>query len=153
MKKILVPTDFYLTSRWASETALDIAKRSAAEVFLLHLVEQPIPQSFNAQGQIDGSEGWEDRFYTFKLIEKGKLDLSNRAEEFSSPQVRVTQVMRIRNPYHAISTTIANQNIDLVVMGTCGNSWLEKLLVGSTTDKVIRFSKCPVLTMNQKPSS
>ena len=95
MKKILVPTDFSLTSRWASEIALDIAKRSGAEVLLLHVVEQPIPQSFNVQGQIDESEGWEDKLYTFKLIEKGKLDLSNWTEAFSSPEVRVTQVTRI----------------------------------------------------------
>jgi nucleotide-binding universal stress UspA family protein len=48
---------------------------------------------------------------------------------------------------------IPDDNIDLVVMGASSHSKIEEFLVGSTTKKVVRSSKVPVLTIHEKPST
>ena len=153
MKKILVPTDFSQTAQWAVEVAMDIAKRSGVEIVLLHVLEQPTKQSFNAQGQIDMLEGWEEKLFTMKLIQKSKAQLEDVATEVETAGIQVSQVLRIGNPYHGIRSVITDDNIDLVVMGASSHSKIEEFLVGSTTKKVVRSSKVPVLTIHEKPST
>jgi nucleotide-binding universal stress UspA family protein len=50
-------------------------------------------------------------------------------------------------------TIIVEQKVDLVVMGTSGRTKLEEMLIGSNTERIIRYAKCPVLTVHQKPVS
>ena len=153
MKKILVPIDFSLPSRWAADVACDVAKRSGAEIVLLNVVEQSTQQSFSVQGHVSDLEGWEEKLFTLKLIEKNKEELNSWTNDFHCTEVKVTQMLRIGNPFHGIHTVITDQAVDLVVMGTLGHSFLENIFLGSTTDKVVRYSKCPVLTVHEKPSS
>lgn len=44
---------------------------------------------------------------------------------------------------------VNNPKIDLVVMGTSGHSKLEEMIIGSNTEKVVRHSRCPVLTVHE----
>jgi len=151
MKKILIPTDFSGPATWAVAAAKDIAMRSGAEIILLHVVEQQRKESFNAQGQIEMIEDWEERIFTSKLIQRGKNQLAEIANDLADSQVRVRVELRIGNPYHGISTIITDFDVDLVVMGSCSRSNLERWFVGSNTQKVVRNAKCPVLTIHEKP--
>jgi nucleotide-binding universal stress UspA family protein len=67
--------------------------------------------------------------------------------------VRVKQELRIGSPYHGMNTIITEKKFDLIVMGTAGRSDLEQMIIGSNTEKVVRKSHCPVLTMHNKPAS
>lgn len=51
------------------------------------------------------------------------------------------------NPYAGISSEITEIKADLVIMGSKGSSGLEELLIGSNTEKVVRLSNCPVMTV------
>src|SRR5690349_13596119 len=150
MKKILVPTDFSQASTWAVEAAALIAKKMEAEIILLHVIEQPGSESFNVEGQVDASTGWEDRLFTMKMIEKGKKDLASAAA--STDGVSVRTKLRLGNPFHGIRTVINEVNPHLVVMGTSGHSKMEEILVGSNTKKVVRYSTCPVLSIHERPA-
>jgi nucleotide-binding universal stress UspA family protein len=46
-----------------------------------------------------------------------------------------------------LCTYAADQRIDLMVLGTRGLGLVEKLLIGSTTDRVVRRARCPVLSV------
>ena len=150
MKKILVPVDFSDPSIWAIETAAFVAERAHASVILLHIVEQPTSVSFNVEGQVDVSQ-WEDKLFTFKLIERNKKQLAELAGRLKTRGIAVSEELRMGNPYHGIKTVISDQPVDLIVMGTSGRSKLEEILVGSNTEKVVRHAKCPVLTVHKKP--
>ncbi|MFU2191594.1 universal stress protein, partial [Methanobacterium sp. MZD130B] len=52
------------------------------------------------------------------------------------------------SPADSILKTIENENIDLVVMGTSGKHGLDRFLLGSVTEKVVRSSTCPVLAVH-----
>ncbi len=153
MKKILVPTDFSETAHWAIELACDIALRAHADLIVLHIVEQPGDKSFNAMGQTDDDDHWEDKIYTARLIEKAKARLDQVLASIEARGLRVSSELRLGNTYHGIREMVTDHVVDLVVMGTNEHSRAEQVLLGSNTQKVVRFAKCPVLTVHQKPSA
>ena len=51
------------------------------------------------------------------------------------------------SPHRAILDYIEDQDIDLVVMGTHGRTGLDRYLLGSVTEKVVRLSDAPVMTV------
>lgn len=151
MKTILVPTDFSKPAEWALEVATGIAKRADGQVILLHIIEQPGSESFNAEGQVSDGDGWENKIFILKLIERNKQQLKDAALLIQNAGVDVKTELRLGNPYHGIRTVITEKEVDLIVMGTSGRSNFEEILIGSNTEKVVRHSKCPVLTVHQKP--
>lgn len=152
MKTILVPTDFSQPAEWALETATGIAKKAKGQLILLHIIEQPTSESFNVEGQVMEGEDWEDKVFTLKLIEKNRTQMIEMAQFVESAGVRVKCEMRLGSPFHGMRTVITDHKVDLVVMGTSGRSTFEEMIVGSNTEKVVRYAKCPVLTVHEKPS-
>jgi nucleotide-binding universal stress UspA family protein len=153
MKNILVPTDFSQASQWAVDVATGIAQKSTAEIILLHVVEVPTKKSFSVVGEWELSQDWEEKIFTLQLIRKRKKDLSKLRSEVQDKGVAVSIELRIGNPYHGISSIIGDLHVDLIVLGTFGHTRLERIFVGSNTEKVIRRSKCPVLTVHERPGS
>lgn len=152
MKNILVPTDFSKPSFVAAEVAVDIAKKAGSKVVFLNVVEEATDGSFNVEGQVSQG-GWEDRLFTFKMIEKAKRQLEKMVKDPKFAAVDVTGELRVGNPFHGMRTIITEHKVDLVVMGTSGHTKTESMLIGTNTERVVRHAKCPVLTVHQKPAS
>jgi len=152
MKKILVPTDFSKTSITALETAFDIAKKAGAEIHLLHVVEEATPDSYRISGEWVKKD-WEERVFTFKLLEKAKKQLEKLVLDPRFEAVKIEGQLRLGNPFHGMNAIIAEEKVDLVVMGTRGITNLEGMIIGSNTERVVRHSRCPILTVQKKPSS
>src|SRR5688572_28549999 len=129
MKKILVPTDFSKPAEWALEVATRIAKKDNSQIVLLHIVEQPTSESFNVEAQVSVGEGWEEKLFTLKLIERNKLQLEQAAKNVAESGVFVTCELKLGNPFHGIKTVITEHEVDLIVMGTSGRSKFEEMLV------------------------
>jgi nucleotide-binding universal stress UspA family protein len=153
MKRILVPTDFSKPAMIAAEVAADIARKAVSELTFLHVVEEAIGNSMNVEGQVATDGYWEDKIFTMKLIERGKKQLAKLAEDPKFEGIKVKQELRVGSPYHGMNTIISEKKVDLVVMGTAGRSDLEHMIIGSNTEKVVRLSHCPVLTVHAKPAS
>jgi nucleotide-binding universal stress UspA family protein len=151
MKKILVPVDFSKTSITALDTAYEIAKKAGAEIALLHVVEEAGNSSFNAEGQIDEAD-WEDKLFTYKLLEKSKKQLEKLVLDPKYNDVKVEGSVRVGNAFHGITTIIAEQKVDLVVMGTKGVNTVSEMIIGTNTERVVRHAKVPVLTVQKKPA-
>jgi len=152
MKKILVPTDFSKLSINALEVAVEIAKKSGAEITLLHVVEEASQGSFSIAGEWRTAENWSDKLFTLKLIEKAKDQLEKLVVDPRFAAVRVTGELRLGNAFHGMRTIIVENKVDLVVMGTRGRSKLEEMVIGSNTERVVRHAKCPVLSVHKKPA-
>lgn len=152
MKKILVPTDFSKTSITALETAFEIAKKAGGTIFVLHVVEEATPDSYSITGEWR-DDNWEDRLFTFKLLEKAKAQLEKLVMDSRFSDVKLVGELRLGNPFHGMNTIIAEQKVDLVVMGTRGKTNLESMVIGTNTERVVRHSHCPILTVHKKPTS
>jgi len=151
MKKILVPTDFSKPAQIAIDVAGDIARKANAQLILLHVVEEASGTSFNITGEVDVSGGWEDKLFTMKLIERSKKQMAKVFEEVKSTGVKVKQELRVGTAFHGMRDIIVEQKVDLVVMGTAGQTKLQEMIIGTNTEKVVRHSKCPVLTVQKRP--
>lgn len=151
MKKILVPTDFSKPAQIAIDVASDIARKANAQLILLHVVEEASGTSFNITGEVDVSGGWEDKLFTMKLIERSKKQMAKVYEDVKATGVKVKQELRLGTAFHGMRDIITEQKVDLVVMGTAGHTKLEEMIIGTNTEKVVRHSKCPVLTVHKKP--
>jgi nucleotide-binding universal stress UspA family protein len=153
MKKILVPVDFSKPSLHAVDMAADIARKTGARLVLLHVVEEIVGNSINIEGQVGTGDNWEDKVFTMKLIEKAKKQLAKLTEDSKLEGVKVTTELRVGTPYHGMNQIIIDNKVDLVVMGTSGRSNLQQMIIGSNTEKVVRTSHCPVLTVHDKPAN
>lgn len=152
MKKLLVPVDFSKTSTTAFEVAYDIAKKDGADIIALHVVEEATPDSYRITGEWQ-KDNWEDRLFTYKLLEKAKKQLETFVQQPKFNDVKIIGELRLGNPFHGMNTIISEHKVDLVVMGTRGHTKLEEMVIGTNTEKVVRHSHCPVLTVHKKPAT
>lgn len=146
-QKILLPTDGSKFAEKAAEHAIWIASRSGAEIIVLNVIETSSLVGLPA----------EDLIVKIKemLKEEGRRSLerisemiSQSEEESKIEDVKITLKTEEGSPADSILKTIENENIDLVVMGTSGKHGLDRFLLGSVTEKVVRSSKCPVLAVH-----
>ncbi|GCC53475.1 universal stress protein [Chryseotalea sanaruensis] len=155
MKKILVPTDFSKIAQTAVSVAADIAKRSGATLTLLHVIEEASSGggSFSVAGQVNLEGDMEDRLFMLKMIERAKKLMEKMANDPKLEGIKVKRELRIGSPFHGMTTIITEHKVDLVVMGTSGQTALEEMVIGSNTEKVVRHAACPVLTVHGRPGT
>ncbi|MBR9997658.1 MAG: universal stress protein, partial [Cyclobacteriaceae bacterium] len=155
MKKILVPTDFSEQANFALDFAYQIARKSDAEIYLLNVIDYPGLSTAWSGGMnvIGGAEppfdNLDESFIT-NLIDKSKEEMKTMVNKLNKDDVTIHEIVEIGNPYFVITEKIENEKINLVIMGTKGVSGLEEVLIGSNTEKVVRHSKCPVITIKLK---
>lgn len=147
MKKILVPTDFSQEAGYALDAAANLAVRTGAQILLLHVVEGFVQGSFATQGGVP--ESFTDEKFTRKMLEKAKKDLSELVAKGDFGNIKVHTNVQVGNPYHHIARDILETDADLVVMGSKGASGYEEVLIGSNTERVVRHSDCPVITVKE----
>lgn len=147
MKTILVPTDFSEQANNALSFAAELARKSGeTEIMVLHILEGVGHHSFNTTGEVNvGTD--ENEILMAHLMERATDELNTliNQDEFAGISMRGT--VEVGNPYKGIAKEIARCGAELVVMGTKGSSGLEEVLIGSNTEKVVRYSKCPVITV------
>jgi nucleotide-binding universal stress UspA family protein len=153
MKKILVPTDFSKSAQIATEVARDIAKKAGSELTLLHVIEEATGGSFNVEGEAKYGGDPEDKLFTMALIKKAKRQMENLLSNAMFDGIKVKSELKIGSPFHGMRTIITEKKVDLVVMGTAGQTDMQEMVIGTNTEKVIRHAKCPVLTVKKKPTT
>lgn len=148
MKNILVPYDFSEQANHALNFALQIAERSKGEVKIAHIIDYPTESALHIQGEISGSDPMEG-IYVKRLIESTEKRLEQTINE-QSTSVPLTYTIKLGNPFKTVAQEVEHQQNDLVVMGTSGAAGLDEILVGSNTEKMVRYAKCPVITLSEE---
>lgn len=136
LKRILVPVDFSDCSTKALQYAIPLARQFGAELTLLYMLQSypvvtdalPVPVESIEDAQRDIEE----------LRAKIGDDIPSRA------------LARVGDPHVGIIDTAKELNIDLIILSTHGRTGLERVLLGSTAEKVVRHAGCPVLVVRQR---
>jgi len=153
MKTILVPTDFSPQAENAIDLAIQIAKKADnVQLKILHVLESDTSVGMNDFGEGNTVNIEQQVFmaqYLEKRKEKIKEDMIALVAQERFVGLEVDGETEVGNPFQSISKAIANHQADLVIMGTQGASGMEEVLIGSNTEKVVRHSKCPVITLKQ----
>lgn len=144
MKQIIVPTDFSDQATFALDFAAQIARQSDAKILLLNVIEQS-GSSFNTMGQVSSAQI--DDVYVLELLKAMKEKMKATASNEAYADLNLETVVHVGHTFHTISNEIAERNADLIVMGSKGISGIKEVLIGSNTEKVVRHSKAPVITV------
>jgi nucleotide-binding universal stress UspA family protein len=133
--RLLFPTDGSDGATEALEDALDLA---AAHEATLHLLTV-------ADTTADGLRGGQDDADAVEAA--GERLLRAAADRARERDVETVTALVRGEPYREIVDYAASRDVDLVVMPTHGRRGLERLLLGSTTERVLRRADVPVLTL------
>ena len=138
--KILVPIGFSEQSILALGQAFNLAKIKNSDVVLLSVVkEQSMMQSLFVDDLTD------------QLKLKVKQKLNELAKQYGDKfGVSVDTMVSKGKIYEQINEVAELISADLIVMGTNGSQGNKSKLIGSNAEKVVRLSKCPVITIKGK---
>jgi nucleotide-binding universal stress UspA family protein len=141
-QKILFCSDFSLDADNAFHTALDMAERYGARLYLLHV----LPAADNlADALADHQEARRDSPDDEETIEQVKQKFIDRYLHRLGgyPQYEFRVLMGV--PIVEIVRFARSQEVDLIVMGAAGSSKSNKLHFGSTAENVARRAQCTVM--------
>ncbi len=144
-RNIVIATDGSENSQRAISYGIEIAKLSGATVHALYVLDT---SSFSS---IPMDAGWEAMYEILKT-EGGKA-VSEVKERGEASAVEVREVILEGHPSSEIIEFAENNNADLIVMGTLGKTGLDRFLMGSVAEKVVRGSKVPVLVVRSEEQS
>jgi nucleotide-binding universal stress UspA family protein len=134
---VLFPTDGSEAATEAEDEAFAVATTNDATLHVLFVVDETAGP-LNVRG---GDERFEE------AEAEGEETVAEIAERATGAGVEaVTEVVRRGTPHETI-LEYADEHCDLVVMGTHGRSGLDRQLLGSVTEKVVRRSNPSVLTV------
>lgn len=142
---ILYATDFSESSNPAETQALRLAKALGGEVIFLHVAQEtPL---FG-----EGPFGMADVQRVYDAQRQWATDaLAARVQAASEAGVAARSVLKIGVPFQEIVKAADETKADLIVMGTHGRTGLDRLLLGSVAERVIRLAASPVLTVRPTP--
>lgn len=138
IKRLLCPVDFSEWSLAALRFALSLAQESDARLTILHVLPLPGDQAYEPLDTPEYRLRCEDQA-------RGHLDVlvADEARQFCEP---VTKLIW-GTPYRRILEAADEEAIDVIVMGVHSRGIVDRLLVGSTTNQIVRHATCPVLTL------
>jgi nucleotide-binding universal stress UspA family protein len=141
-KNILVAVDGSKESDKAIEVAAELAQKFEAKITLLHVVNVPEP------GQVPGTSEKPDKAIRDRLIEEGKKILG-RAIQTTRRKAVASEKISFGYPADTIVKEASALNADLIVMGSRGTTGIRRIMLGSTAEKVLRWSSVPVLIVKE----
>ncbi len=143
LQTILVPVDFSEESRKAVLYAAAFARTFHASITLLHAVE-PVrcPADFG-YGPVTMQLPNE------VLVRKARTKLKTISKKLLGTRIPTTVLVHSGAAYSRITDAAKDLNADLIIMGTRGQTGLERVM-GSTAEKVVRLAICPVMVVRKK---
>jgi nucleotide-binding universal stress UspA family protein len=140
---ILVPTDFSPPADHALQVAIDVARQSGGKLLLVHVIDPP-PYLSTMAAEVTTVAVLEIQERTRKWAQDR---LAKIAKEKIPAGVQVETMLVEGIPFHEILELSRQKHSDLIVMATHGHTGVKHFLLGSTTERVVREAKCPVLTV------
>lgn len=150
--RILHPTDFSECAMQAESRAVELVEPLGGELVLLHvLVEAPLyseaPFSMSRAHVTLLGEHVQNVYSAHRAWAEQALE--KRAGELRSRGIKASWRVQTGVPYEEIVKIADEERVDMIAVGTHGRGGLNRLLMGSVADRVIRLAPCPVLTVRE----
>jgi len=143
IESVLVPLDFSGQSKKALAYAVPFAEQFGAKLTLLHVVEPVATPDFAATFPL--------ALENDKVMAgcKGKLEHLIK-EQAIDPKLVEKALVRDGRSFHEITEAARTLKVDLIIISTHGHRGLKHVLLGSTTERVVRHAPCPVLVVRER---
>lgn len=141
-RKIMVATDGSICSRIAANYAIELARLSGGTVYAVYVVSTDYFSSMAVDFD------WERMNEALKKEGHSAVSYVKRAGELEN--VNVEPILLEGHPADELIRYAEENEMDVVVMGTLGKTGLDRLLLGSVAEKVVRHCKVPVMIISEK---
>ncbi|MBC7888855.1 MAG: universal stress protein [Ferruginibacter sp.] len=153
MKKILIALDYNPTAEKIAETGYELAKAMNAEVILLHVVAEPTYYSNLDYSPIMGYTGFSSPDMLLLVddteIKKASLDFLEQSKKHLGDD-QITTIVGEGDCADAVLKVANDLKVDIIVMGTHSRRGLDKILMGSISEKVLHHTDVPLFIIPSK---
>ena len=146
-QKILIATDGSERSQKAVLQGVELAKLMGAKVYALYVLDKKAYVPPVLETSIHLGSKWDIMEETLRQEGDEAIQCAKKVAE--DKEIDYEGVVVEGDPAHAILEFAEQNKVDLIVMGTLGKGELERFLLGSVTDKVVRHSKISVLVVKK----
>lgn len=145
MKKIIVPIDFSKHSEYALKAAASLARKNNSEIIVLNMLEMSEIMLTST-----GGDQRERTMFFYKLAEQ---QLSTFLNKEYLENIKITPIIKHFKVFSEVNDVAAKHNADLIVMGSHGANGVKEFVLGSNTERVVRYSNIPVLVVKNELST
>ncbi len=138
-KKILIATDGSEHTKRAVDNGIELAKTTEAKLYAIYVIDTA------AFASIPMDAAWESMYELLK--QEGDEATKYVADKAQAEGLEVERFTVEGHPADEIIKYADTNSVDLIVMGTLGKSGLDRFLLGSVAEKVVRISNIPVLVV------
>jgi len=153
MKKVLITLDYDPTAKKVAESGYLFAKEMGAETSLLHVVSDPLHYNTYKHVRVMGFAGYRD---SVPLILDGVEELKKESRKFLDKtklhlgDKTIITIVADGDPAESILLTAKKIKADVIVIGSHSHKWLENIVMGSVTEKVLRHTTIPLFIIPTK---
>ncbi len=138
-KKILVPTDGSEFAKKAQKHALFLAKVSGAEIIAVSVTENNFVNGLPLDDEV---------YQLNQILNERSHENLEEFDKLNEDDIKMNHVIREGSPARVILDVAAEEQVDLIVMGSSGKSGFDRFIMGSVADKVVNSAKCAVLVVH-----
>lgn len=143
INKILVPVDLTEQSSSAIDYALLISTMFNAKIYCIHVIDKNSIISLNTAHYTAGD-------FLGEIEKQANIKMNDLLTKYLTSDTKIFHEIIWGLPYKDISDYAQKNKIDLIVMNSHTKSRISRFFLGSVAEKVLRYSKVPVLILKQE---
>jgi nucleotide-binding universal stress UspA family protein len=147
MNKVLIAMDYHPGAQKVAEVGFSLAKIMGAKAILLHVISDPVYYSSVQYSPITGFAGFMD---TDPLLLDSEDGLRKASEHFLEKAKHhlgdetIQILVKDGDPAEAILEAAKELHADIIAIGSHSRKWLENIIMGSVTEKVLHHTSLPM---------
>jgi nucleotide-binding universal stress UspA family protein len=153
VKKVLIALDYNPTAQKVAEEGFSIAKAMNAEIILLHVISDLVYYSSTEYSPIMGFTGFMDtgpvqldslnslKEAALHFLDKSRLHLGDKS---------IQTIVKEGDFAESILDAAKEVHADIIILGSHSRKWLENVVMGSVTEKVLRHTPIPLFIIPTK---
>ena len=153
MKKVLIALDYDPTAQKVAEVGFSMAKSMNAEVALLHVIADPVTYSVEGYSPIMGFNGYMDMgpvlLDSIDSLKDASLQYLNKSRQHLGDN-SIQTIIKEGDFADTILETAKELSADIIVVGSHSRKWLENIVMGSVTEKVLHHTSIPLFIVPTK---
>ena len=153
MEKVLIALDYDPSAQKIAEQGFKLAKAMGAEVVLLHVISDPVYYTSREYSPIMGFDGYLEmgpmQLESIEGLKKASRQFLNKSKQHLGDKSIHTMVKE-GDFGETILKTAKKVHADTIVMGSHSRKWLENIVMGSVTEKVLHHTSIPLFIIPTK---
>jgi len=153
MKKVLIALDYDPTAKKVAEVGFEFAQTMGAEVILIHVISDPVYYSSTDYSPIMGFTGYLNtdplQLNTIEVLKTASQNFLDKTRKHLGDNT-IQTVVEEGDFAESIIRTAKKLHVDMIVLGSHSQKWLENIVMGSVTEEVLRLSTIPLFIIPTK---